>query len=439
MQITTILLVSAAILTLLSGIAVFAGITKRERDQGAWFFIMTIGTAIWSVAIAVFLALPENATSIAPAVLFALYVGAMVMLAAFVGYVGWKFKIGKILSIIYSFLGIILTIILALSPNVLYSEIILSHTGNSIHIVDGWFYWVYIAYCVLTAISMLGFTLYRMLHAKKPNERAGMTVLMVGTSIAGIVLSIFDLFLPMQRYDLIWIGPLATSLNILCFYYAILRFHVMTLTTSWLKALSYIIIMMTGAVIYTVAFFAIFTAIFRIPSPSTSILLLNFTMVIIVLFLIPVIIEISSFVKSFIEVQAIDIAYVTKKLNHIRPQDVNLQELASFLADHIHFEFVGLLVDGKLYGSTSSPLSVDELTAIEALKPTKPGSIWLNDVTKKPSSSQNLKLIAELRDDDGKPIGQIIFDQPLGNIKFDRRDLIQLEMIINLVGATITK
>ena len=439
MQFTTILLIAAAILTFLSGVAVFAGVTRDERAQGAWFFVMTLGTAAWAVGIGMFLALPTNATDVAPWALFTLYVGAMVMLSAFVGYVGWGYKTGRVLTVLYCLVGVGLAGALLYDPSILYSSITLSETGNSIKIVEGWFYWAYIAFCMVTALSMLGFTLYRLLHAKKRSERAGMAVLMIGTSIAGVVLSIFDMLLPLERYDLIWVGPLATSLNILCFYYAILRFRIMTLVTGWLKILSYIIIMMSGAIIYMIAFFAIFTALFHIPSPSSSVLILNFIMVVVMLLLIPVISEISAFVRSLISVQTVDIAYIAKKLNHLAPQNVDMRELASFLADHMHFEYVGFLINGRLYGSSSLPLSADELAQISMLKTARPGSVWqdFNEPVGKICSEQDISAIAELHNAKGKAFGQIIVGKPLGKMQFDRRDLIQMEMIINLVAAVI--
>ena len=37
----------------------------------------------------------------------------------------------------------------------------------------------------------------------------------------------------------------------------------------------------------------------------------------------------------------------------------------------------------------------------------------------------------------GKPFGQLIVGRPLGKASFERRDLVQLEMIINLVATVI--
>ena len=49
----------------------------------------------------------------------------------------------------------------------------------------------------------------------------------------------------------------------------------------------------------------------------------------------------------------------------------------------------------------------------------------------------NLKAVAELYNAKGKPFGQIIVGKPLGKSTMEHRDLIQLEMIINLVASVI--
>ena len=49
----------------------------------------------------------------------------------------------------------------------------------------------------------------------------------------------------------------------------------------------------------------------------------------------------------------------------------------------------------------------------------------------------NLKAVAELKNAKGKAFGQLIVGKPNGKTSFERRDLVQLEMIINLVAAVI--
>jgi hypothetical protein len=188
-------------------------------------------------------------------------------------------------------------------------------------------------------------------------------------------------------------------------------------------------------------FFVIFTAIFRIPSPSIGVLILNFTMVLVVLLLIPVITEIGSFIRSMIEIQSIDVTYIIKKINRLNPQTINLTELSAFLADHLHLEYVGFLVNGRLYSSIPLPLSVNELALINNLSDKHSPSIWHNNTDKSVSKiyqKQDIYSTAELKDSKGETFGQIILGKPLDGVQFDRRDLIQIEMIINLVAILIS-
>lgn len=442
MELISILLIAVSVLTALSGFAIFAGASRGERANSGCFFLATLGAAIWAVSVAIFMTLPADAAEAAPLVIFALYSGAVVMEMGLVPYIGWKYKIGKVMTFLTIAGGLALIGLLFYdlqNPSLLYSSITLSASGNAAHLSLDWYYWLYLGFFVMAAGTELIILLYDLLHTRVRSAQKGKVVFMVGMSITAVLALIFDILLPMQRYDLIWVGPLAISTTIISFYYAILRFRVMTLTTGWLKILSYVIIMVSGAIIYMIAFFAIFTALFRIPSPSPSVLLLNFIMVVVMLLLIPVINEISAFVRSLISVQTMDIAYITKRLNGITPQDLNLRDLATFLSDHMHFEYVGFLIDGRLYGSGSLPLSANELKQIDNLKAAKAGSVWqeFNESVEKICAKQEITAIAELHDAKGKAFGQIILGKPLGKTKFDRRDLIQTEMVINLVAAVI--
>ena len=196
---------------------------------------------------------------------------------------------------------------------------------------------------------------------------------------------------------------------------------------------------LTGAAIYMLIFYLIFTALFKIPNPSASILVLNFIMIVIVLLLIPVINEVTASIRSMISVGQVDLAYVIKKLNRIATKNVDLRELAAFLADHLHFAYIGILINGRLYGSKALSISAGELEKIGKLRPAAAGGVWQepNEAVQKILDELDLKAIAELKNAKGKPFGQLIVGRPLGKASFERRDLVQLEMIINLVATVI--
>lgn len=202
---------------------------------------------------------------------------------------------------------------------------------------------------------------------------------------------------------------------------------------------TYAVVGLTGVAIYMLLFYMIFTTLFKIPNPSASVLVLNFLMIVIVLLLMPVVREVSAVLRSMIMVGQVDIAYVVKKLNKLATRNVDLRELAGFLADHLHFAYIGFIINGKLYGSKSLAMSADEILQITHMKSTARGEVWQepNKSVQKVLDELDLKAVAELRNAKGKAFGQIIVGKPLGKSSFERRDLIQLEMIINLVATVI--
>lgn len=211
----------------------------------------------------------------------------------------------------------------------------------------------------------------------------------------------------------------------------------MQLSASWLKVLSYVILMTSAAIVYMVIFFIIFTALFKIPNPSASIFILNFIMIVIVLLLMPVLNELSAFINSLINTGQVDLGYVVRKLNHLAT-NVNLNELADFLADHLHFSYIGFLIDGRLYGSSALALSTSEIREVSKLKTPEKG-IWqeFNQPVSEAFHRLDINAVAQLNNAKGKPFGQILVGKPQGKMSFEHRDLVQLEMIINLVAALI--
>ena len=212
------------------------------------------------------------------------------------------------------------------------------------------------------------------------------------------------------------------------------------MNANWMKILSFIILIAFGALVYVLVFYIIFRALFRGPAnlnPSPQILLLNLIMVAIVFCLLPAISEVYSFMKSFIATKEIDIGYITKKLRKVTQRSLDLKELAGFVADHLHLEYVGFLINGRIYGSDALDISSEDLVAIGKLKPEKRG-IWqdINPVSEICIRS-DIKNIAELYNTKGEAFGQIIIGHPIGRKNLETRDMIEIEMVVNLVASII--
>lgn len=445
MNLTSILLIATAVLSLISGIIFLAGSVKNSRWSGFWVFMISLGCTIWAFGCGSFLALPVGADVMADWSILCIYLGGMLLALSVLVYAAWWCYLGKyrILSRLYvivcavfaAFLGVILIY----DRSVLYDGITLSNAGNAVHLYWGWYY---IAYCIFFAMAFCGFWICQFINARKARTkqvRKGAYVLFFGFLVTALISGFYNVLLPPSNYSLIWVGPLSMDIVLLAFFYSTLRYRMIAVSSHWLRLLAYGVTILSGVIIYMVIFYIIFTALFKIPNPSSSILVLNFLMIVIVLLLIPVINEINAALRSMIMVGQVDLAYVIKKLNRIATKNVDLRELAAFLADHLHFAYIGILINGRLYGSKALSISAGELEKIGKLRPAAAGGVWQepNEAVQKILDELDLKAIAELKNAKGKPFGQLIVGRPLGKASFERRDLVQLEMIINLVATVI--
>lgn len=443
MSLISILLFAVAVLTLMIGLMSFLGSSRTDRKRTAWVLASDIGAFAWIISIAVFLGLDPasaHAEQIAVVAIDGIYICTLLMVVAILGYASWQYPVGKVVTVASIVFAVFLAVVFVINPEVLYSSYELSHQGNKVILVNGWYYWTYATSLVVMISFFTAMTYYRAKHTTRKRAKVGDFILTVGFIIVGVVSAIFNLILPLLgRYDLIWLGPLSLSITMMCYFYAILKYRIISVSAQWLQVLAQVVLLATGAAIYMVIFYIIFTALFKIPNPSASVLVLNFIMIVIVLLLMPVIREIGASLNSLISMGKVDIAYVIKKLNHIATRNVDLRDLAGFLADHLHFAYIGFIINGRVYGSKSLAISPAELSGITHLRAASRGEIWQepNKTVQKTFGDLGLYAVAELRNAKGKAFGQIIVGRLLGKTSFDRRDLLQLEMIINLVATVI--
>lgn len=440
MSLISILLIATAILTVTVGVVSFFGVSGRERWINAWFTVTCIASAFWAVSIAMFLGLPESSAHLAPTIIMMIYAGAVFTSPTALGFVSWRYPIGKVLTLISLILGVCLGAAVLNNPDLLYSSYTISRAGNSVNLLKNWFNLVYAAYFCLVITLFCVMSVYSAKKAPNKRMRAGLKIFAIGMVIEGVCAGVFDILLSLfVRYDLIWVGPLMLSVVMLSFFYAALKYRIIAISSGCLRFLSYGVILAMGAIIYMVIFYLIFAALFKVQNPAPSVFVLNFLMIVVVLLLMPVINEVMASIKSMISVGQVDIAYVIKKLNKVATKNVNLGELAGFLADHLHFAYIGFIINGRLYGSKPLAMSADELIHITKMKSPSGNSVWQepNRTTQKMMDDLGLKAVAELKNAKGKAFGQLIVGKPLGKTDFERRDLVQLEMLINLVATVI--
>lgn len=439
MHLLYILVIIVAVLTVLSALALVLGSAKTEKARSLWFLVAAIGSAIWGMSISVFLSLKngEIQQMNAPKLVAGIYSGAIVMDVALLGYISWKYRLGKMLTAAFAVIGIALLTVFLYDPSVLYSSINLVSMGNSITIDLGqWFYIAYaLFFCTITPV-FCGFLIYQIRHSRNKKQKKGYLFFLFGLSVAGLLSLIFDIILPPTRYDLIWIGPLTIGLVIIGFYYAILRFKMITLNANWLRVLSYIVIIGSALIVYLLIFHLVFSALFKIANPSFQVVLLNFIMIAIVLLLTPAISEINALTKSWIMTKQMNIAYIVKKITALNRKQIDLREMAGFLAEHMHFSYVGFIVNGKFYGSDDFRMGASEIEEIAKLKVPEKG-VWQNVSQISGAKELEISRIGVLTNAKGEVIGQMVFGKPVSKVTLDRQDLTEVEMIVNLMAVVI--
>jgi hypothetical protein len=441
MQLVSILMFLTAIMALLSGIIVLVGASPSSKARAIWFLLAGISIAIWCTAMALFYMAIPGQEETARIYAYAVYIGGIIMMPFIFGYHCWINRLGKIATFIVLAAAFVLIVQFALNPSLLYSSIELSRDGhNSIINSDSWFPYLFFGFGFVVINAYLISLVLQIKKAANKQLKQGLLVSLIGWGFSGILSGIFTIFLPIQgNYAWAWIGPLTVGVVFLMTYLSLLRYRLMVLRSQWLAVVSYAMIAIIAAMAYILLFFIVFTALFNIPNPSTTILVFNVIMVAIVLLLFPVINEIGATVKSMIFVRSVDMVYIVKKINRLANQKIDLRELAEFLADRTHFEYVGFLIDGRLWGSKQVELADNEITAITKMKHST-NYIWLyvDDTLKPVFDRTGLAAAAQMRNGRGQVFGHILIGKPLGEIQFEQRDLTQVESIINLVAAVVS-
>lgn len=439
MQLIAILLITVSVLALLSGLAVLLGSSKGSRTHALSFFLTTIGVFGWAFSMAIFLTLKDTSTDFAVIPIFGIYLFTLVMDLFVLVYTGWKIKWSLVPIIISTVASLFLGGALIYNPHLLYDNFTLSASGNSVAIRFDWYYIAYIALMVFEGVSVTLCVLSRIKHTTNLGFKRGWRSFLICLAVGWAAAGIFDLYLPLFRYDLIWVGPLFIAIDFVIHYYAIIKYRLLDLASSWLKLLSHIIVLSLAAVVYLTLFFIIFMALFKVPSPSTPVIILTTIMIVIVLALMPALNEISSYFRSLSSIKDIDLVYFVKKIQQMSKSYINYHELAGFLSDHLHFQYVGLIVDKKLYGSKQSRISSAEVAHISNYR-TPIRGIWLalDDATRDELRKCGIEAIAILRNAEGVVVGKIMFGRPIGNVSFKSRDMSSLETALVLVAAAIS-
>ena len=301
MQLIVILLATVSILTFLSGVIVFFGSKKGNKVQSAWFLLAAIFATIWMTSISIFLTANADSASTIDWHVKWTFVSAIIIDVAFLGYITWKTRYGKALTLFFTILGLIISVLIFCQPQMLYKDVILANTGNKVEMNIGPLYFAYNGFFALVVPAIIVALIQQYLKTKSNRKKGGDLIIMGSFGLSSGLTLAFNLIMPLfGNWILIWVGPLALAVTIIGFYYTILRYKSLNLSSIWLKLFSNIVIIASIAIIYMVIFSIIFAGLFRGSTPSIEVIILNFIMISVFLLLMPAINQLINYVKSLI-------------------------------------------------------------------------------------------------------------------------------------------
>lgn len=301
MQLIVILLATVSVLTFLSGVVVFFGSTKADRIKSAWFFLAAIFATVWMASISFFMvASPDRINTIGWHVNWT-FISAIFLDAAFLGYGAWQKRYGKIATLFFLLIGILISAAILIRPEGLYSAVTLAHTGNSVTMNIGPLYISYIAFFSAIVPVIIGFFLHQYIKTRSKRKKGGDLITLLSFGASSTLVLIFNLILPLfNNWTLIWIGPLALAVTIMGVYYTVLRYKMLNLNSIWLRIFSYVVIIASVAIVYMAIFSIIFAALFRGSAPSLEVIILNFIMILIFISLMPAMAKLTNRIRGFI-------------------------------------------------------------------------------------------------------------------------------------------
>ena len=436
MQLIRVLLIAAIIVVILSGISIFFGSRKQEKRSSIYFLLATLGAALWTIAIAIALKMPGASSEFVHITVTCIIAGVTLCDIGLLAFLSWRHKGGKSLTFIFTLFGALLVGLLAYDSSLFYNSYDLSQEYVQIFINYSWYYFILIAYFFLISITFSSFLLKRIKETTNSSLKTGLKVFYVGLSIGGILALIFDLILITSLPNLIWIGPMATIISIMSFYYSVVKFRTLNISARWMKLMSYVILTVTAVIIYLLVFYIVFTTLFRTPNPSVEVLILNGIMALFLIAIMPALSELTNFMKASFLSDRIQLGYITKKLDNIKPKDFNPRELVQFLAETLHYEDCALILAKHTYVTNNLRFPADEVEEILRLKPAD-GLTWVKTSERTLKNGFCISEIAMLRNSKGKEIGRLVFGKRTSSKAFQRKEFVKVEAVVNMVSALV--
>ncbi len=257
MQLIRALLIAAATVVILSGFSVFFGSRNQEKSSAKRFLIAALGAALWTIAITIFLQMPDASSNFVHFIITCVIAGVTICDIGLLAFLSYGYRGGRLLTILFTIGGTLLVGLLAYDSSLFYSGYDLNGSYTRIFVDHNWHFFTLIAYFFLISITFSSYLMRRIEETKNPKLKTGLKVFLIGLSIGGILALIFNLILLTSVPSLVWIGPLATVISIVSFYYSVAKFGTLNVSSKWMKAMAGVILVGIATIIYLLVFYII--------------------------------------------------------------------------------------------------------------------------------------------------------------------------------------
>ena len=246
-------LIIAGVMSLVFGLMVVAHQPRQPATR--FFFVLTVGIALWALGIAAFLA--TNVLVAALIYLRIYYIGAALIAVAMISvatHIGAR-RSAKYVPVTAWVLFSIVALMIIVRVDWLIAQVVLNDHTVVIHPIG---YFVYMVYFILLFLAALIILAHQARRRSALLVRSQLRLISHAYGIAGGVGMVFNLLLPaVGRYDLIWAGPLSTFIFIPLAYLTIVKHRLFGLKDAAVRTIAYAMLLSLLTIVYYTATYSI--------------------------------------------------------------------------------------------------------------------------------------------------------------------------------------
>ena len=246
-------LIIAGVMSLVFGLMVVAHQPRQPATR--FFFVLTVGIALWALGIAAFLA--TNVLVAALIYLRIYYIGAALIAVAMISvaaHIGSRRTMKWLPATAWVLFSIVAAVIVV-RVDWLIAQVVVDEHTVVIHPIG---YFIYMVYFILLFLAALVILAYQARRRSALLVRSQLRLISHAYGIAGGVGMVFNLLLPaVGRYDLIWAGPLSTFIFIPLAYLTIVKHRLFGLKDAAVRTIAYAMLLSLLAIVYYAATYII--------------------------------------------------------------------------------------------------------------------------------------------------------------------------------------